>query len=357
MKRALFLIGFVILFTVMFVINWTFLLLDHLFYPGFTRVKVNKPFFITGLTRTGSTLLYNSMHLDSHNFTSMKLWEIILAPSITQRKIVAFLTRPAPVYRFLAHKLLPFIETNLFGGIKNIHPARFLEIEEDEFVFYQVFSSGSLFFLFPRIRHFLRYSRFDESFNRRTRKRSMKYYKRIIQRHLWFHGPEKHYLSKSPSHTARIKSLRMTFPDLKIIYLLRDPKKSIPSTFSLFSAIRESNHVPVTDKKEFLEDGLELADHWLRHPLNILKQSPKIPMLIIQSADLFQKTDKTIRTIYREFDLNLSSGFSDELENYNPGQHKSRHSYSLEEFGLTEEMLEERFRPIYDALLEEKCQV
>jgi len=356
-KRALFLVGFIVLFTVLFVINWTFLLLDYLFYPKFRRIKVREPVFITGLTRTGSTLLYNAMHLDHRNFTSMKLWEIILAPSITQRKLVRFFTRPAPVYNFLAHRLLPFIEHHFFGGIRNIHPARFLEIEEDEFVFYQIFSSGSLFFLFPRIRHFLRYSQFDESFGEKTRRRSMKFYKRIIQRHLYFHGCEKQYLSKSPSHTARIKSLKGTFPNLKIIYLLRDPKKSVPSTFSLFSAIREGNFVPVTDNSEFLEDGLELADHWLWHPLNILHQSPKLPLLIIHSTDLFTKTNQTIMTIYREFDIRLPDDFMKRLESYNARQHKSSHSYKAEDFGLTEELLEKRFMPVYNALLKEKCDI
>ncbi|MCF8226515.1 MAG: sulfotransferase [Bacteroidales bacterium] len=356
MKRLIFLTGFIFVFSLFFIVNWTFLLLDYFLFPRFTKLHVRNPLFITGLTRTGSTLLYNALYQDRF-FTSMKLWEIIFAPSITQRMIIRFLTKPAPVYEFLSHRALPFIEKHLFGGIKNIHPARFLEIEEDEFVFYQIFSSGSLFFLFPRIRHFLKYSRFDESFSEKSRKRAMRFFRRIIQRHLHFHGREKFYLSKSPSHTARIKSLRDTFHDANFIYLLREPEKVIPSTFSLFRAIRESNHVPVNDRKEFLKDGLELADHWLRHPLRIIRQSPKAKIIVIHSNDLFNKLKKVIRTIYEEFDYQFRPILYEDLEEFNMNRHKSNHTYVLEEFGLSKKILKERFSDLYNALMREKANI
>jgi hypothetical protein len=79
----------------------------------------------------------------------------------------------------------------------------------------------------------------------------MKYYKECVQRHLfarfglWSEYFPKHYAdkkiiytSKNPTFTYRLKVLYKTFPDCKVISLVRDPVESVPSLASFLSEVR-----------------------------------------------------------------------------------------------------------------------
>ncbi|HAF49010.1 MAG TPA: hypothetical protein DCL08_07205, partial [Anaerolineaceae bacterium] len=59
--------------------------LDMLFYPQVKSQNIEKPIFIVGNFRSGTTLLHRMLAKDDRS-TGMKTWEIYIAPSIIQRK-------------------------------------------------------------------------------------------------------------------------------------------------------------------------------------------------------------------------------------------------------------------------------
>ena len=87
-KRFLILFFWLLLFIPSEIIYHLFLLLDEILFPGYRKTKVEKPVFIIGNPRSGTTFLHRIMDKDKQNFTSFQVWELIFAPSITQRKLI-----------------------------------------------------------------------------------------------------------------------------------------------------------------------------------------------------------------------------------------------------------------------------
>ena len=90
-KRVCFIIFFPIWFFFQEIITWTCLFLDEIFFPGYRNIIVDKPLFVLGYPRGGTTFLHRLINSDDERFTSFKLWEILLAPSIIQKKFFLLL--------------------------------------------------------------------------------------------------------------------------------------------------------------------------------------------------------------------------------------------------------------------------
>ena len=73
-------------------INGFCLLLDEIIFPGYHDMAVTDPVFIVGFPRSGTTYIHRLMATDDQ-FTTIRLWEILFAPSISQKKIFQALGR------------------------------------------------------------------------------------------------------------------------------------------------------------------------------------------------------------------------------------------------------------------------
>ena len=65
--------------------------LDGILFPGFRKTEVKAPLFIVGYPRSGTTFLHRLLGKDEEHVSHMKTWELFLAPSIIQKKILKFL--------------------------------------------------------------------------------------------------------------------------------------------------------------------------------------------------------------------------------------------------------------------------
>lgn len=161
-------------------------------------MEVREPVFILGNPRTGSTHLLRVLARDEDTFAAAKLWEFVLAPSITQRKIVRGLGRldrrlGSPVKRWIVTW-----EKHAFHEEGQYRRLRLEDVDEDELNLLTIFSSIHLVFAFPFWKAFHPYIRFDSEVSPAEKQRFMTFYKRCMQRTLYVYGPTKHFLSKSP---------------------------------------------------------------------------------------------------------------------------------------------------------------
>ena len=67
--------------------HWVGFLLDDLFFRGYRNITVRDPLFVVGLPRSGTSFLQRVLAQDSERFTTLRLWELILAPSVTERML------------------------------------------------------------------------------------------------------------------------------------------------------------------------------------------------------------------------------------------------------------------------------
>lgn len=260
---------FLILILIISIINWLFLFLDNVFYSKFKKIKIINPVFIIGVMRSGTTYLYNVLHADNENFTSMKLWELVFAPSIIQKKMILFIYKIDKKQGGVFIKKIKKLDKKVFLKSANLHPLSLFSNEEDEVLFFNLFSSTLLLFLFPKSKYLKSLVVLDKKSISFWQKFLLVYYKNCIKRHLYVFGEDKIYLAKSPTYSGRMQVLLNYFRQSKIIYIYRDPNRTIPSAVSFISKIGQG--LSMNWKPEQNEpDIINKLEMWYQNAIQVI---------------------------------------------------------------------------------------
>jgi omega-hydroxy-beta-dihydromenaquinone-9 sulfotransferase len=158
-------------------------LLDELFFRGYRTVEVRQPVFIVGVFRSGTTFIHRLLAKDTSRFTCMKLWEILLAPSVTQKKILLALSALDRRLGSPVRKRILAWEEKALEAIHRIHTLSLFEPEEDDPILLNIFSSFFQYFPFPFDDEENPFIRFDTRLFARDRERIMEFYKRCVKSH------------------------------------------------------------------------------------------------------------------------------------------------------------------------------
>jgi hypothetical protein len=92
-KRIIFLAVFYLVWPIGSLFHWFCFLLDDIFFPGHKTQVIDRPLFILGNLRSGSTFLHRLLSRDEDTFTSLTTWDIYLTPSVIQKKITQLVSR------------------------------------------------------------------------------------------------------------------------------------------------------------------------------------------------------------------------------------------------------------------------
>jgi hypothetical protein len=289
-------ITFLLLLTI---VNRSFMLIDNLLFPGFRKITMRKAVFITGVPRSATTYLHGAMADDQQNFTCFRLYELIFAPSIIQKYFLAWIIKidrlaGRPLYR------LSILWDKIFlSRISRLHKTGITQPEEDEILLLFAYSSVFLTFLFPEIRSAERHLFFDEEIDPAKRRKIMSFYKACLQRHVYFHDPteQKYFLSKNPSFVSKTLSLKETFPEARLLYMLRSPAYTIPSLinlnrnlYSLFYGNLEVNPLAAETKQMVIRwyamADRALANEWISNSM------------VVPFQQITRNPNETIAAIY-----------------------------------------------------------
>ncbi len=317
--------------------------LDKLFYPQLINQDVKQPIFIVGNFRSGTTLLHRIMAKDPR-FTGMKTWEIYVAPSIIQRKLVRWLMGINRLIGNPIEKLIRRFEKALHQ-YSYMHRAGLNEIEEDGQVFLHIWSTYNLFAFFPFPELVRNYIYYDEDVPEDQKHLDMDYYQEVLKRHVYANNG-KQYISKSPTFSPKVKTIHEKFPDAKFINLVRSPLRVIPSSVSMFSnhwqTYGEPGEAYPGPAKEIMQ---EQAKYWYLHPHQYLKNLPNDQYVMLRYKDLVADPKSAIENIYQRFGIEMTPEFEQILidETEKARQFKSKHNYSLDQMGLSSTTLKEDF--------------
>jgi len=348
LKRITWLINFYLVYPIWELIVWSGLIFDRLFYPKFNKVEINAPIFILGNPRSGTTFLHRLLAKDKQNFITMKTWEIFAAPSIMSRKIIRKLAKFDRQIGRPGRKQLEEFEYQLHKE-NTTHKTGFWQSEEDDWLFLHIWSSIKAWTLSGELKQAKTYVYFNKLIPDAEKDKILKFYKKCLQRHLYFHQTKgKHYLAKNPNFTPMIDNLKSRFPDCKIIYLVRNPLQVIPSYISMLKKQAEVLDDPIS-KKNIRNFVVDMARYWYTYPLQMLDQMPKSDYQIIKLEDLSNNVKETIDELYKKFGLTLHSKYAQKLNQAakKSRKHKSKHRYSLKQMGLTKEEIISEFQDIF----------
>ncbi len=346
MKKRFFPLLFFPFFLVVEIINWLSLFADEVFFPSHKRIVVSSPLYITGMPRTATTLAHNIISCDTKGFTTMKLWEIAFAPSICQKRFWLFIWKFDSKLDNPLIKTVKYVESRILKQFDHFHPLSIFNVEEDEYLLIHNFTSELLIFFFPVLK-FLRRS-YSTSKTDLTQIHRLEFYHKCIKKHLYVFGKEKTYLAKSPAHILRYHSLKKVFPDIRIIYMLRNPHKSIPSTISLFQNFNTIFNSRLNDR-DIITHTLLIADTSFHFLTQLNSQEINPSFIVLKFEEFVNEPELAIKKIYKSFHLKLAYDVEKKIRNYCVQQStfKSKHKYSLKKYGLTKEIIVEKYLDIY----------
>lgn len=346
-KRFIFLLMFYTVWPIGSLIHWLCFSLDDLFFPRHKTQVIEKPLFIIGNLRSGSTFLHRLLSRDSETFTSLTTWDIYLTPSVTQKKITKFVSRLDNKLGGHLHRWLYAFDRRTLGQFK-IHRISFFQPEEDENILLHIWDSFWVSFLFPFMDEMPNYQHFDEALSPEHRRRIMKFYKSMLQRHMYATG-KKYFVAKNPAFSPKIETLLEIFPDARIIYLARNPLDMLPSTVSWINYARRVFTDP-EEKYLYLDEILDFTQHWYRYPLRYLDAHPSPRHLILNYDDLIQRPEQVIRAFYEQFGYPDQPGLDDIVDAAvkETLSFRTDHVYSYEEMGFTRQQIVEIYTDIFE---------
>jgi len=296
---------------------------DRRRHPQIADQIISRPLFITGLPRTGTTLLHALLAQDVSS-RSPQTWEVMHPSPPPER--VSYSCDPRISRTASELKWLDII----MPGFKRVHlidarlPQECIAITGHAFISY----------LFESMYFVDSYRAWHES---RDKRPAYEYHRRFLQ-HLQWRTPGTHWVLKAPSHLFTLETLMQIYPDARIVITHRDPLKVLPSCAS-FTEVLRGSFTDFVDRKNL---GIEIARHWekgARLAVEFTQRSrdSQERFFNVQYADLLREPMAVVRQIYRHFDMELKSESETAMLSFlaeNPQNRHGVHHYSLEKYGL-----------------------
>ena len=315
-------------------------MLDYLLFPALWRQSVRKPVFIVGHARSGTTLCHRLLAADGDSFSYFLYWEMFF-PSLLQKKAV----RALGVFdrRFLNsffNKRLVAWDDRTFGPYRHMHNMSLWNSEEDQFVMRGAFVTQQWSLDIPMM-HILDIFHVDQM-PLKKRRRWLNHYKECVKRQLLFNGGDKMHLAKNPLMSGWVQSLIDTFPDARIVVMLRNPLECIPSVLKLVEVTWQAKRWTRQQYASSLDMLTDVSFESFTHPRDVLQANPQTPQISVDYRELTTQPRATVHAIYTALGLQVSASFDDYLtvqEDRERG-HKTHFRYSIDEFDVTSERIE-----------------
>ena len=349
MKKGLFFVFFFLFSGMAAFFNALGFLCDKVFFRKAKKQEIKPPLFITGMPRSATSFLFQLLERDSQRFTAMKLWEILFAPSITQKKFFVWIMKSD---RLLKRRFLEYLkrkEKKWFSRYEAIHPISLFQAEEDEFVLLHIFSVSLMVFVFPHWKRMHALADFDEKIPEKQKQRIMNFYRKCIRNHLFVFGKDKIYLSKSPSHTCKMHTISHNFPGCNFVFMIRRPEFTLSSAISMYEMYNRVFFTRATTTK-LIEFTFQMADRWFAILFRWLENENKQQLNVLRFEDLTISPLKTVLELYGRLNFEPNETFHQILSEAEEvsGKYKSSHRHSPESYGLSVPEIRTRYRSIYE---------
>ena len=344
-------IFFIFLFLIMFLLNWVVIAagraLDHLFFPSFRKQKVEAPVFIVATPRSGTTFLHRLMSLDER-FACFKLWQMAL-PAIVCYRLIDMIGRFDRAAGGYLARVMERIDRFCFGSWEDRHVTGFSHTEEDEALLAHTLVAEAVYQLFPYFDE-LPPIGFLDRMPDDQRRNVMRFYRQSVQRLLFSTGPDRTFLSKSPGALGRIRSILETFPDARIIHLVRHPDAVLPSHVNMFYPTWEYLSPGIGKNSPEVRKYALLAVDWYRHMAQQWRLIDERQYICIRYDDLVRDPFHTVTAIYDHFGIPMTPAFRERLAaaRREAQTYRSTHRYSLEEFGLSRAWVHEQLGDVIE---------
>lgn len=337
-------ISMYLLFLPVWLIHWLCLFLDELIFPGYRRIALHRPLFILGVPRSGTTFLHRTISEDTERFTSVRTWEVFLAPSILQKLFWLGLAWLDNLVGRPGGRLVKRLETKIFKGLDGVHDMNLEAAEEDYLLLLPLCSCFILFLPFTESRHIWQLARFDWEPSNRDRRRIMTFYTACLQKHMYVFGNNKRYLSKNAAFASWPVTLHHYFPDAEFVVCMREPENTVPSLLGSLQSGADLFELDLAQGELPAKLVQMMADYYQ----HLLERFPTSAPIVHMNA-LTHDVAATVESIYSHYGDQPSTGYRGRLRVLNEqSKHYRPRNNPLKPSGAGDRSFyESRFAPYY----------
>ena len=300
-------------------------------HPEVAREQITAPIMVTGMPRTGTTLLSNLLDLDPQN-RSLLAWEAAAV---------------APPPTLSSHREDPRIAASVKGSgqlsklapsVQAMHPmAATLPTEcvtllGGEFKSIHFETQGT----------FDTYGAWFETCDMVPAYEFHRLCLQVLQDAI----PTQRWALKTPGHMWHLDAVYALYPDARVVWTHRDPLKVVGSVASLNCTLHATN----TDKVDFAGVGRRWRDKCLHGVAAGTefrdRRGSDDNVFDLQYAEFMDDPVGSVERIYRHFGMELDDLGRRKMQAWmeeNPQDRFGRHRYTLDQFGLDADDLREQF--------------
>ena len=291
--------------------------------PAVLEERIDRPIFVLGLPRSGTTFLHNLLADDPGNLTP-RCWQTVFPYPIGAQKNGTRDRRPELTARQYSQFLM------LAPELPSLHPLDAHAAQECIEITGHVFRS-----LRFDTTHYI--PSFQQWLEDAGHLEAYRFHKRFLQ-HLQHQKGAGQWILKSPDHIFALEALCEVYPDARFVFVHRDPMKVLPSVARLTEILRQ----PFTRKIDRLQIGRQVSSRWelgsklLIEAADWLKSSPE-RLVHIRYKDLVRDPYAIVTDLYRHFGMTLSGQGEQGLKRSiaeRPDGGYGRNSYRFEDYGL-----------------------
>lgn len=311
---------------------------DRKRHPGIAEVTVERPVFIVGLPRTGTTILHDILAQDPANRAPLT-WELAepsppptTADELTDPRIAAF---DAGMYRDETSELF-----------RAMHPTGAMLSQEC------VVMMGDAM-VTPLFHNQFDVRGYQDWVDDDADWAPVYDFHRIQLQHLWWAKPRDRWVLKTGAHLWGLSELLATYPDARIVFTHRDPVKSMTSFASLTCLVRSrgsdhvDRHAVAADWTSRLRSKV-LGALEVRSAVTTANTYPNARFYDMHFTDFAADNFAAVEAIYDALDLPMSSAGESAMVSYiadHPKGVDGIHRYEPEEYGVDPDEVRDQFAP------------
>ena len=299
-------------------------------HPEIHEIDLGKIVLITGLQRTGTTLLHRLLNV-LPGVRGVSAAEALEPVPPGNGKNSDGKTRKRRAR--LAQRAISYLSPQFMA----VHPIDHNEPEEDVMLLDLNFMSQSA----EAMMHVPSYSHWLEG---QDHTRTYEYFRRVLQV-LCRQRPSKNWVLKTPHHMEFLDIFLKVFPEATVVQTHRDPRIALASFCSMVAHGRGM-------LSDYVNPG-EIGEHWFRKTHRMVETTMQIRagadpgrFVDVSYYDVTRDPMTELRRICAQAGIGFDDQSERRAEQYlraNPQHRFGRHAYRLEDFGLSPEAVDGAF--------------
>ena len=300
-------------------------------HPQHTEVALERPVFVTGIQRSGTTAVQRLLHADPRT-QGLEMW----LTQVPQPRPPRDGWDADPVHSMLEQGFEQHHAEN--PEMAGLHWMTADTVEECWQLLRQSVTTAAYAALahVPRYKQWLRDADWTPTYER---------YRRNLQL-IGLNDPDKRWVLKNPSHLEALDALMKVFPDALVVQTHRDPVVAVGSACSL-AATTSRGWSTVFRGEQLGADVLDLLATEARCFAEARSAYDPEQFVDVAYADLVSDPVGVVRRIHRHFDLPWDETVEDAVRAEHAaskaGPRAPRHEYALADYGLTEQQVRSAF--------------